>query len=70
MVNVDGVVLGNFRTGIAGKDLNRMFFTNKEHQEIDLIRLLATKHKPLIYLDFHGHSGKKNVFAYGPDYGI
>jgi len=25
MVNVDGVVLGNFRTGIVGRDLNRMF---------------------------------------------
>ena len=23
MVNVDGVVLGNFRTGINGRDLNR-----------------------------------------------
>jgi len=29
MVNVDGVVLGNFRTGIGGRDLNRMF--NKPH---------------------------------------
>lgn len=25
MVNVDGVVLGNFRTSIAGRDLNRVF---------------------------------------------
>ncbi len=25
MVNVDGVVIGNFRTGIGGRDLNRMF---------------------------------------------
>lgn len=25
MVNVDGVILGNFRTGIAGRDLNRVF---------------------------------------------
>lgn len=25
MVNVDGVVLGNFRTGIMGRDLNRSF---------------------------------------------
>lgn len=25
MVNVDGVVLGNFRTGIMGRDLNRCF---------------------------------------------
>jgi len=25
MVNVDGVVLGNFRTSISGRDLNRVF---------------------------------------------
>lgn len=25
MVNVDGVVVGNFRTSLCGKDLNRMF---------------------------------------------
>lgn len=25
MVNVDGVVLGNFRTSISGRDLNRYF---------------------------------------------
>ena len=25
MINPDGVILGNFRTGLAGKDLNRQF---------------------------------------------
>jgi murein tripeptide amidase MpaA len=25
MVNPDGVVLGNYRTGMAGRDLNREF---------------------------------------------
>lgn len=25
MLNPDGVVLGNYRTGIAGRDLNRVF---------------------------------------------
>lgn len=24
--------------------------------------------KPDLYLDFHGHSAKKNVFLYGPEY--
>jgi len=28
MVNTDGVVFGNYRTGIVGKDLNRLFKTN------------------------------------------
>jgi len=31
MVNVDGVVLGNFRTGIGGRDLNRMFFSPSKY---------------------------------------
>lgn len=25
MINVDGVVAGNYRTGLSGKDLNRMY---------------------------------------------
>lgn len=29
---------------------------------------MAAKNNPQIFLDFHGHSAKKNVFIYGPDY--
>jgi hypothetical protein len=25
MINPDGVVLGNYRTGVVGKDLNRLY---------------------------------------------
>jgi cytosolic carboxypeptidase protein 2/3 len=32
MVNVDGVVLGNFRTGIAGRDLNRVFTSPHQYK--------------------------------------
>ena len=32
MMNVDGVVLGNFRTGIAGRDLNRVFDTPQNYK--------------------------------------
>ena len=28
------------------------------------------KENAFIYLEFHGHSVKKNVFAYGPEYPI
>lgn len=38
MVNVDGVVLGNFRTGIAGRDLNRVFDQPNNYNEIKFIR--------------------------------
>lgn len=30
--------------------------------------LAASEQKPLVYVDLHGHSTKKNVFIYGPDY--
>lgn len=68
MVNVDGVVLGNFRTGIMGRDLNRVFNVINKYNEIDLIRSLAEVSRPETFIDFHGHSSKKNVFIYGPDY--
>jgi murein tripeptide amidase MpaA len=32
MVNVDGVILGNFRTSISGRDLNRVFHSPDEHK--------------------------------------
>jgi len=35
-----------------------------------MVRDIAHKFNPFIFLDFHGHSGKKNVFMYGPDYGV
>ena len=30
MANPDGVILGNYRTGMAGKDLNREFINPDE----------------------------------------
>ena len=35
-----------------------------------LSRTIALEYKEnfILYLDLHGHSVKKNVFAYGPDY--
>jgi murein tripeptide amidase MpaA len=41
MVNVDGVVLGNFRTGIGGRDLNRMFNKPNQFNETKLIKDIA-----------------------------
>jgi murein tripeptide amidase MpaA len=38
MVNVDGVILGNFRTSISGRDLNRVFDQPQNYQEVGFIR--------------------------------
>lgn len=50
MVNPDGVVLGNYRTNLMGKDMNRCFFadeveTEKRQPEVELIRDLFKKYK-------------------------
>ncbi len=41
MVNVDGVVLGNFRTGIGGRDINRMFNKSNILTETKIIKDFA-----------------------------
>ena len=47
MINPDGVVLGNFRTSIAGKDLNRVFKTNQDvlYPEVKALKNLVNKLK-------------------------
>lgn len=76
MLNPDGVTVGNFRTSFSGRDLNRAF--NNEYDamipEIKSIKSLVYNLKRnfgnrlIFFLDFHGHSVKKNVFLYGPEY--
>ncbi|CAK61401.1 unnamed protein product (macronuclear) [Paramecium tetraurelia] len=76
MMNPDGVILGNYRTGLAGKDLNRKF---KQTDGIRfptvqaMKRLVYDQYKKygsnlIAFIDLHGHSIKKNVFLYGPEY--
>lgn len=74
MINPDGVVFGNYRTGLAGKDLNRKFRAKNFDlfPEVINLRTYVQKLKKELpckftyFLDFHGHSLKKNVFLYGP----
>lgn len=76
MLNPDGVVLGNSRTSAAGKDLNREFLSVRRdlYPEVYLMKTLIArlqkKYGVLVFLDFHGHSRKKNTFFYGPAYPI
>ena len=78
MLNPDGVVVGNFRTSLCGRDLNRQFRTSADFliPEVKALKQLVIKLKEvfksrlMFFLDFHGHSVKKNVFLYGPEYEI
>lgn len=78
MLNPDGVIIGNYRTGLAGRDLNRVFHTSDKilYPTIISLKELTMELKRTygsrfnIFLDLHGHSVKRNVFAYGPEYPI
>ncbi|PAA91645.1 hypothetical protein BOX15_Mlig032425g2 [Macrostomum lignano] len=73
MLNPDGVIVGNYRTSLAARDLNRNYrhprpeaFPTVYHTKRMLERL--QQERPVIlYCDLHGHSRKSNVFMYGCD---
>jgi len=49
MFNVDGVIMGNFRAGLLGKDLNRCFDEEEitMYQEVKIIVELASDLKKI-----------------------
>jgi len=71
MINVDGVLYGNYRTNISGADLNRVWRSpNKElHPEIYYVKKylqIVNKTSPIaLIVDLHGHSKSLNSFFYG-----
>ena len=70
MVNVDGVIYGNFRCDITGVDLNRRWREPSRifHPQIfelkKRINSLNKKWKVDLCMDLHGHSKKYNIFCY------
>lgn len=76
MLNPDGVILGNFRTSMCGKDLNRLFKSKNSFMfpEVEALKeeIMNTKKEYkgrfILFMDFHGHSVRKNVFTYGPGF--
>ncbi len=78
MVNPDGVIIGNTRTSLSGKDLNRVYSdkTDFVFPEIigmrDFTKKLKQKYGKnfLFFIDLHGHSTRKNSFFFGPEYSV
>ena len=70
MINVDGVIYGNFRCDVTGVDLNRRW---KEASKIlqpqifeikNKISEYSKKYKIELCYDLHGHSKDYNIFCY------
>ena len=71
MLNPDGVIIGNYRCSLTGRDLNRNYktvlkeaFPSIWHTR-EMIKKLSQEREILLYCDLHGHSRKNNVFIYG-----
>jgi hypothetical protein len=71
VLNPDGVVCGNYRSSLAGVDLNRQWVAPNQylHPTIFYIKrvmsVFSKQRNFLWYCDLHGHSRKKNAFIYG-----
>ncbi|XP_072129200.1 cytosolic carboxypeptidase 2-like isoform X2 [Mobula birostris] len=71
MLNPDGVIVGNYRCSLIGRDLNRNYstalpdcFPSVWHTR-NMVQRLMEERDVIIYCDFHGHSRKNNAFMYG-----
>ena len=71
MLNPDGVINGNYRTSLAGVDLNRKWNNPDaaKHPTIyhtkELIRRVKMNWHVALIIDIHGHSRKQGAFFYG-----
>jgi hypothetical protein len=74
MLNVDGVVVGNYRCSLSGHDLNRRYHNPdpRKHSEIYMLKKVVQGIKEtqniVLYIDYHGHSCKPGFFFYGCDF--
>ena len=70
MLNPDGVIRGNFRMNILGKDLNRMWDEPVKNicptifSAVEMIKKTLDSRDIYFFCDFHGHSNKNNFFLY------
>ena len=71
MLNPDGVRYGNYRCSTLGVDLNRRWACPNRilhpiiYHTKRMIQAFSVWHHIVLFCDFHGHSCKRGVFAYG-----
>ncbi len=74
MINPDGAIVGNNRTSLLGKDLNRSYLeaNQKMNPEIYHVRHLVQSimreqnDRLFAFFDLHQHSSRKSIFMYAP----
>ncbi|KAL5965182.1 Cytosolic carboxypeptidase 2 [Taenia solium] len=75
MLNADGVIVGNYRCSLVGRDVNRTYTIYgpdripEVHYTRKLVEHCRETCKDVIFCDFHGHSQAFNAFIYGTDSG-
>ena len=68
MLNIDGVVVGNYRANLSAVDLNRQYVepSKKNHPTIfytkQLLKKVCEEKDLFLYLDLHAHNRRKNIF--------
>ncbi|VVC33000.1 Peptidase M14, carboxypeptidase A [Cinara cedri] len=71
MLNPDGVIVGNSRCSLNGRDLNRQYRSviRDAHPVIWhtklMLRRLIEERQVVMFCDLHAHSRKSNIFMYG-----
>ncbi|EDV29290.1 uncharacterized protein TRIADDRAFT_19871, partial [Trichoplax adhaerens] len=76
MINPDGVIVGNYRCSLIGRDLNRSYNTSLAsayppvYHIRKLVQKLLKEREIILYCDLHGHSKKQNSFIYGCENGL
>ena len=74
MINVDGVIAGNYRSSLVGMDLNRQWKNPNQTlfpEIFSMKRMIQNFNKTnsiVLYCDLHGHSRSRQVFMYGNNY--
>ena len=65
MLNPDGVLAGNYRTSLAGTDLNRKWTEPGPSLYPTIFHAKKLAQSADVYIDLHGHSKKDGYFMYG-----
>ena len=73
MLNPDGVIVGNYRCSLSGRDLNRNYRSKLKDSyptvwhTRHMVKRFCQEREVILFCDLHGHSRKHNIFIYGCD---